>query len=103
MPRSCAAAAWVNFRCRMIRWILTTSPALIRCSPASARPRSANTLPELGSCSRAFLFSILHLTAQLFEPLPDQFHLEPRCRDPGLGFLLKGMDYVDRVPDGDSI
>src|ERR1035437_10072426 len=98
---SCAAADWVNSRCRRIRPILTTSPALIRRSSASAKPRSANTLPELGSCSRAFLFSILHLTPQLFETLPDQFYLGLRCRDPGLGLLLEGMDHVDRVPDGD--
>src|ERR1035441_5769157 len=26
----------------------------------------------LGSCSRASLFGILHLTSQLFEPLPDE-------------------------------
>src|ERR1035438_9097553 len=72
MPMSCAAAAWVSFRWRMVRAIRTTSPALMRCSPASARPRSANTLPVLGSCSRASLFGILHLTSQLFEPLPDE-------------------------------
>ena len=35
---------------RMVRSIRTTSPALIRCSLASAKPRSANTLPVLGSC-----------------------------------------------------
>src|ERR1017187_340377 len=74
MPMSRAAAACVSFRCRMVRSIRTTSPALIRCSPASARPRSANTLPVLGSCLRASLFGILHLSSQLFEPLPDQFH-----------------------------
>src|ERR1035437_3454192 len=100
---SCAAADWVNSRCRRIRPILTTSPALIRRSSASAKPRSANTLPELGSCSRAFLFSILHLTPQLFKTLPDQIHLGLRCRDPGLGLLLEGMDHVNRVPDGDRI
>src|SRR5512140_1036019 len=100
---SCAAAAWVNARCRMMRPILITSPALIRCSSASARPRSANTLPELGSRSRSFLFSIFHLTAQLFETLPDKFHIGLWCRDPGFGLLLKGMDYIDLVPDGDRI
>jgi hypothetical protein len=31
------------------------SPAFIKCSPASGTPRSANTLPELGSCSRRAL------------------------------------------------
>src|ERR1035437_3576483 len=72
---SLAAAAWVSFRCRMVRSIRTTSPALIRCSPASVMPRLANTLPVLGSCLRASLFGILHLTPQLFEPLPDPFHL----------------------------
>src|ERR1035441_7826616 len=91
MPMRCAAAAWVSFRWRMVRSIRTTSPALIRYSPASARPRSANTLPVLGSCLRASLFGILHPTSQLFEPLPDQFHLRLRCRDPGLGLLLEGI------------
>src|SRR5437868_12375052 len=81
MPMSCAAADWVKSRSRMMRSIFTTSPALIKCSPAPARPRSANTLPELGSSLRAFLFGILYLTAQLFEPLPDYFYLGFRCRD----------------------
>src|ERR1035437_5058323 len=103
MPMSCAAAAWVKFRWRMVRSIRTTSPALIRCSPASARPRSANTLPVLGSCLRASLFGILHLTSQLLEPLPDQFHLRLRRRDPGLGLLLKGVDHVNRFSDRDRI
>src|ERR1039458_3821359 len=103
MPMSCAAAAWVSFRWRMVRSIRTTSPALIRCSPASARPRSANTLPVLASCSRAFLFGILHLTSQLFEPLPDEFHLRPRRRDPGLGLLLEGVDHVNRFSDRNRI
>src|SRR6266436_1634698 len=103
MPMSWAAATWVNFRCRRIRSIRTTSPALIRCSPASARPRSANTLPVLGSCLRAALFGILHLTSQLFEPLPDQFHLRLRCRDPGLGLLLERVDHVNRFSNRDRI
>src|ERR1035441_10779091 len=96
MPMSCAAAAWVSFRSRIVRSIRTTSPALIRCSPASARPRSANTLPELGSRSRVSLFGILHLASQLFEPLPDQVHLRFRRRDPVFGLLLEGVDHVDR-------
>src|ERR1700688_51848 len=87
----------------MVWSIRTTSPALIRCSPASAKPRSANTLPVLGSCSRTFLFGILHLTPQLFEPLPDQFHLRLRCRDPGLGLLLEGVDHVNRFSNRDRI
>ena len=58
------------------------APALIRCSPAPG-PRSANTLPVLGSCLRASLFGILHLTSQAFEPLPDEFHLRLRCRGGG--------------------
>src|SRR6266478_5761332 len=103
MPMSCAAAAWVSFRWRRIRSIRTTSPALIRCSPASARPRSANTLPVLGSRSRASLFGILHLTSQLFEPLPDKVHLRLRRRDPGLGLLLEGVDHVNRFSDRDGI
>src|ERR1039457_288649 len=103
MPMSCAAAAWVSFRCRMVRSIRTTSPALIRCSPASARPRSANTLPVLGSCLRASLFGILHLTSQLFEPLPDQLHLRLQCRDPGLGLLLEGVEHVNRFSNRDRI
>src|ERR1017187_5767361 len=103
MPMSCAAAAWVSFRWRMVRSIRTTSPALIRCSPASARPRSANTLPVLGSCLRASLFGILHLTSQLFEPLPDQFHLRRRCCDPGLGLLLEGVDHLNRFSNRDRI
>src|ERR1017187_4634326 len=103
MPMSCAAAAWVNFRWRMVRSIRTTSPALIRCSPASARPRSANTLPVLGSCLRASLFGILHLTSQLFEPLPDKVHLRLRRRDPGLGLLLEGVDHVNRFSNRDRI
>src|SRR5260370_36067763 len=103
MPMSCAAAAWVSFRWRMVWSIRTTSPALIRCSPASARPRSANTLPVLGSCLRASFFGILHLTPQLFEPLPDQFHLRLRCRDPGLGLLLEGVDHVNRFSNRDRI
>ncbi len=57
MPMSCAAAAWVSFRWRIVPSIRTTSPALIRCWPASARPRSANTLPVLGSRLRASLFT----------------------------------------------
>src|SRR6266700_7526583 len=101
MPMSCAAAAWVSFRWRMVRSIRTTSPALIRCSLASAKPRSANTLPVLGSCSRAFLFGILYLTAQQFETLPDQVHLGLWRGDPRFGLLLKGMYHIDRVPDGD--
>src|SRR5205085_8842249 len=52
---------------------------------------------------RAFLFGILYLTAQLFEPLPDYFYLGFRCRDTSLGLLLKCMDYVDRIPNGDRI
>src|SRR5450759_1990000 len=103
MPMSCAAAAWVSFRWRMVRSIRTTNPALIRCSPASARPRSANTLPVLGSCLRASLFGILHLASQLFERLPDQFHLRLRCRDPGLGLLLEGVDRVNRFSNRDRI
>src|SRR5437899_2892351 len=87
----------------MVRSIRTTSPALIRCSPASARPRSANTLPVLGSCLRVSLFGILHLTSQLFEPLPDQFHLRLRCRDPGLGLLLESVDHVNRFSNRDRI
>src|ERR1035437_2883582 len=100
---SCAAAAWVSFRWRMVRSIRTTSPALIRCSPASARPRSANTLPELGSRSRVSLFGILHLASQLFEPLPDQFHLRFRRHDPGFGLLLEGVDHVNRFSNRDGI
>src|SRR5664279_4915356 len=103
MPMSCAAAAWVNFRWRMVRSIRTTSPALIRCSPASARPRSANTLPVLGSCLRASLFGILHLTFQLFEPPPDNVHLRFRRRDPGFGLLLEGVDHVNRFSNRDGI
>src|SRR5271157_5635 len=103
MPMSCAAAAWVSFRSRMVRSIRTTSSALIRCSPASARPRSANTLPVLGSCLRASLFGILDLASQLFEPLPDQFHLRLRRRDPGLGLLLEGVDHVNRFSNRDRI
>src|ERR1017187_7855461 len=100
---SSAAAACVSFRSRMIRSTRTTNPALTRCSPASAKPRSANTLPVLGSCSRAFLLGILHLTAQLFETLPDQIYLGFRRADPRFGLLLKGMYHIDRVPDGDRI
>src|ERR1035437_3712535 len=103
MPMSCAAAAWVSFRCRMVRSIRTTSPALIRCSPASARPRSANTLPVPGSLLMASFFGILHLTSQLFEPLPDQLHLRLRCRDPRLGLLLEGVDHVNRFSNRDRI
>src|ERR1035441_6978295 len=106
MPMSCAAAAWVSFRCLMVRSIRTTSPALIRCSPASARPRSANTLPVLGSCIRFSLFGlfgIFHPTSQLFEPPPDQFRLRLRCRDPGLGLLLEGVDHVNRFCNRDRI
>src|SRR4051812_45987472 len=100
---SSAAAACVSFRSRMIRSIRTTSPALIRCSLASGKPRSAKTLPVLGSCSRVFLFGILHLTAQLLETLPDEIHLGFRRGDPRFGLLLKGMDYIDRVPDRNRI
>src|ERR1019366_8778939 len=103
IPMSCAAPAWVKCRCRMVRSILTTSPALIRCSPASVRPRSANTLPEPGSISRAFLFGISHLAAQLFEPLPDQVHFRLRRRDPNFRLLLEGVDHVDQVPNGDGV
>src|ERR1035438_7924838 len=103
MPMSCAAAAWVSRRWRMVRWIRTTSPALIRCSAASAKPRSAKTLPVLGSCLRASLFGILHLTSQEFEPPPDQFHLRLRRRDPGLGLLLEGVDHVNRFSHRDRI
>src|ERR1017187_10397328 len=103
MPISRAAAAWVSFRSRMVRWIRTTSPALIRCSPASAKPRSANTLPVPGSLLRASFFGILHLTSQLFEPLPDQLHLRLRCRDPRLGLLLEGVDHVNRFSNRDRI
>src|ERR1035441_7208862 len=103
MPMSCAAAAWVSFRWRMVRSIRTTSPAFIRCSPASAKPSSANTLPVLGSCLRTSLFGILHRTSQLFEPLPDQFHLRLRRRDPGLGLLLEGVDHVNRLSNRDRL
>src|ERR1022692_3150465 len=103
MPMISAAPAWVSFRCRMVRSIRTTSPALIRCSPASATPRSANTLPVLGSCWRASLFGILHLTSQLFEPLPDQVHVRLRRRDPYLGLLLEGVDHVNRFSNRDLI
>src|ERR1039457_2659609 len=103
MPMISAAPAWVSFRCRMVRSIRTTSPALIRCSPASATPRSANTLPVLGSCWRASLFGILHLTSQLFEPLPDQVHVRLRRRDPNLGLLLEGVDHVNRFSNRDRI
>src|SRR5260221_11609932 len=103
MPMSCAAAAWVSFRWRMVRSIRTTSPALIRCSPASARPRSANTLPELRSRSRVSLFGILHLASQLFEPLPDQFQIRFRRRDTGFGLLLEGVEHVDRFSNRDGI
>src|SRR5437762_3865899 len=99
MPISSAAAACVNFRSRMIRSIRTTSPALIRCSPASGKPRSANTLPVLGSFSRRFLFGILHLSTQLFQTLPDQIHLGFRCGDPCFGLLLKSVYHVNRVPN----
>ena len=58
-----------------------------RCSSAPGRPRSANTLPVLGSRSRAALFGILHLTSQLSEPLPNKVHFRLRRRDPGLGLL----------------
>src|ERR1019366_316950 len=87
----------------MVRSMRTTSPALIRCTPASGRPRSANTLPVLGSCSRASLFGILHLTSQLFEPLTDEFHLRFRRRDPSLGLLLEGVYHVNRFSDRDRI
>src|SRR5260370_16347301 len=103
MPISCAAATWGSFRWRMVRSIRTTSPALIKCSLAPARPRSANTLPVLGSCSRASLFGILHLSSQLSEPLPDELHLRLRRRDPGLGLLLEGVDRVNRFSDRDRI
>src|ERR1035438_4266421 len=103
MPMSFAAAAWVSFRWRRVRSIRTTRPALIICSPASARPRSAKTLPVLGSRLRASLFGIPHLISQLFEPLPDQFHLRLRCRDPGLGLLLEGVDHVYRLSNRDRI
>src|SRR5580704_6502359 len=103
MPMSCAAAAWVSFRWRMVRSIRTTSPALIRCSPASATPMSANTLPVLRSCSRASLFGILYLTSQLFEPLSDDVYLQLRRRDPGLGLLLEGMDHINRFADRDRV
>ncbi len=74
----------------MARSILTTSPALIRCSPASAKPRSANTLPEPGSISRVFLFSIPHLAVQLFEPLPDQVpNGDGVDRMPGSAFIVR--------------
>src|ERR1035438_6758122 len=100
---SWAAAVWVKCRCRIVRLILTTRPALIRCSPASARPRSANTLPEPGSISGVFLLGIPHLAPQMFEALPDQFHIGPGRSDPPFRFLLKGMDHVDRVPNGDCV
>src|SRR5271157_2579249 len=103
MPMRCAAAAWVSFRWRMVRSIRTTKPALIRCSSAPGRPRSANTLPELGSRSRATLFGILHLSSQLFEPLSDQVHLRFWRSDPGLGLLLEGVDHVNRFSDRDRI
>src|SRR5450755_3028437 len=103
MPMSCAAAAWVSLRWRMVRSIRTTSPALIRCSPASGRPRSAKTLPVLGSQLRASFFGILHLASQLFEPLPDKAHIRLRRGNPGLGLLLKGMDHVNRITDRDRI
>src|ERR1041385_8450417 len=101
MPMSSAAAAWVSFRRRMVRSIRTTSPALIRCSPALGKPRSANTLPEPGSSLRVSLFGILHLASQLFEPLPDQFHLRFRRRDPGFGLFLNGVEHVNRLSNRD--
>src|ERR1051326_7946713 len=103
MPMSCAAAAWVSFRWRMVRSIRTTSPALIRCSPALAKPRSANTLPGPGTSLRVSLFGILHLASQLFESLPVQFHLRFRRRDPGFGLLLKGVEHVNRSSNRDGI
>ena len=57
----------------------------------------------LGSCSRAFLFKILHLTAQLFETLPNERPFGFRSRNSSLGLLLKRVDYVNRVADGDRV
>src|ERR1019366_5304254 len=87
----------------MVRSIRTTNPALIRCSPASGMPRSANTLPVLGSRSRVSLFGILHLAFQVLKPLPDELHLRFRRRDPGLGFLLEGVDDKNRFSDRDCV
>src|ERR1019366_8957098 len=87
----------------MVRSIRTTNPALIRCSPASGRPRSANTLPVLGSRSRVSLFGILYLVSQLSEPLADQFHLRFRRRNSSLGFFLERVDHVNRFTNRDGI
>src|SRR5947209_14501606 len=87
----------------MVRSILTTKPAFIRCSPASAMPRSANTLPVLGSRSSDSLFGILHLISQLFDPLADQVDLGLRRGNPRLRLLLKRVNHVNRFSDGDRI
>src|ERR1019366_4289180 len=69
-------------------------------SPASRKPRSANTLPELRvtfSVLLPFAISSLVIFCRGFEPARDQFHVRLRRR-PALGrFFLERVQHIDSM------
>src|SRR5208283_3394998 len=82
-------SSWVRPRRRTARVISMTRPDLILSCSASGRPKSENTLPELGSTSipSRTRFVISYLPCQClchFEPGANDLHLPLRRGDSAL-------------------
>src|ERR1039458_10883655 len=70
-------------------------------SPASRKPRSANTLPELRvtfSVLLPFAISSLVIFCRGFEPARDQFHVRLRRRPALWRFFFLRVQHLDRLP-----
>src|SRR5437879_5922405 len=100
MPRSAAAFFWVSFRSVMSWKMRPASCALRSASSGLGKPRSAKTLPLLGSTSGVFAFVFLFATPVLivFFRVPQSLHDEVDFLLGGLdtlrGLLLEGMEHV---------
>src|SRR5882762_242469 len=95
-----AAAVCDRRRASMIRLIATAKRTRVCFSPASGRPRSANTLPELLTTTSLFLsLAISHLVilACYLESPRNQFHIRLGRLYAFRRFLLERMQYVSSV------
>src|SRR5437016_5988993 len=81
----------------MIRLISTARRTFVCFSSGLRSPKSAKTLPELGTIPVLFLLfsiSLLVIFLGLPEPPPDEFHVRLGCFDSLGRFFLEGMQNV---------
>src|SRR5437763_188021 len=99
MPVMPDASTWLRPRLSISSLSLSASAAFADSSSASSKPRSTSTLSvPCGLPLRLIAISRPPNAGEHgLQPFLDQFHVRPRCCDPGLGLLLKSMQHVHRI------